>query len=1203
MGALCVLTSIPSSYWLRDVVSFALANPVKTPLASFFISVLLPLFYRGRIDQAIAQSERLFAAFMDNLPGFVWMKDLDGRYVYVNERVKRLAPHQNDWLGKTDAEIWPGEIAATFREKDLKVAASREALETLEPCRLDGQDLWVLVNRFPVFDDTGAVVMVGGAGVDMTERKLAEKALRETEEKYRSIFENAVEGIFRTTPDGRFVAANPALARMLGFDSPEELMSARTDIAQEHYVDPKSREEFTRSMEENGFVLAFEVEVYRKDGSKIWISENVRAVREEHGCVLYYEGTSEDITDRKRAEARGAAFANLAHKLSGAWIPLDAGRIIAESAYELFGWDSCTLDLYDAEHDVIHSMLNMDMIDGQRESVTPLVSGRRPTRRGKRVIDHGPELILREEPLKFDEDAVPFGDTSRPSATLMTAPIRHASRVIGILSFQSYTLRAYDDVAFSDLQALSDHCGEALNRLQAETQLQESEERYRDLVENSLDLICTHDLDGLILSANPAAMELMGYSSESYAGGTNFREILAPEVRDQFDDYLKRIRADGVASGLMLVQTKTGEKQIWEYHNTLRTQGVSAPIVRGMARDITERRRANHSLKLFRALIDRSSDAIEVIDPDTLRFLDCNESAYKDLGYSREEFLSLSVYDIAPTTVDERMKERLDREMDRSGFVMFETVHQRKDGSTFPVEVNLKTVRLEKDYSLAVVRDITERKAAEEALRQAERKYRDIFENAIEGIFQIRSGGGYISANPALARMLGFSSSEELIRERSDPSKQRYVDPRRREEYIRLLTEEGMVRDFEYEDYRKDGSTIWLSDNVHAVHDSEGPLLYYEGTTQDITARKLAEQALRESEERYRELFENAKNATYVHDLSGRYTSVNRAAEKLTGYTRAEILGKEFTHFVPPEQLEGIREYFCRKLIDEGETSYETEVVTKDGRRVAVEVNSHLIFENGVAIGVQGTARDITERKAAEEKLKASSEQLRALSARLQSAREEEGTRIAREIHDVLGSVLTSLKWDLEGTDRILVSPMEPWQFAALREKLHALMKLTDLAISAIRRIASELRPSVLDDLGLVAAIEWQAQQFQARAGIVCYCDRLLEKVELSEEQSTAVFRILQEALTNVLLHAQATKVDIKITKENGHFTLSISDNGKGISESEKSEQQSLGILGMRERAHLVGGEIDIKGVEGKGTVVIIRVPISGQDRVLKMKR
>jgi signal transduction histidine kinase len=195
---------------------------------------------------------------------------------------------------------------------------------------------------------------------------------------------------------------------------------------------------------------------------------------------------------------------------------------------------------------------------------------------------------------------------------------------------------------------------------------------------------------------------------------------------------------------------------------------------------------------------------------------------------------------------------------------------------------------------------------------------------------------------------------------------------------------------------------------------------------------------------------------------------------------------------------------------------------------------------------------------------------------------------------------LTSLKWDLEGTEKILASPIGASESAALREKLQASIKLADVAIGAIRRIASELRPSILDDLGLVAAIEWQAQQFQARTGIVCICDCALEEVELNEAQSTAVFRILQEALTNVLRHAHATTVDIKINKEHGYLALSISDNGKGITESEKCEQGSLGILGMHERAHLIGGEIDIKGRAGKGTVVIVRVPIFGHETGLE---
>ena len=157
--------------------------------------------------------------------------------------------------------------------------------------------------------------------------------------------------------------------------------------------------------------------------------------------------------------------------------------------------------------------------------------------------------------------------------------------------------------------------------------------------------------------------------------------------------------------------------------------------------------------------------------------------------------------------------------------------------------------------------------------------------------------------------------------------------------------------------------------------------------------------------------------------------------------------------------------------------------------------------------------------------------------------------------------------------------------------------RLIDSTIDVVRRISAELRPSALDDLGLVPAIELHAQQFQARTGIVCKCDFSSERVGLNQEQSTAVFRILQEALTNVLRHAQATRVDVRATEEDGEFILTISDNGKGISEEEASGVHSLGLLGMRERAILIGGKIDIAGVEGKGTVIILRLPIGRAGR------
>jgi signal transduction histidine kinase len=247
--------------------------------------------------------------------------------------------------------------------------------------------------------------------------------------------------------------------------------------------------------------------------------------------------------------------------------------------------------------------------------------------------------------------------------------------------------------------------------------------------------------------------------------------------------------------------------------------------------------------------------------------------------------------------------------------------------------------------------------------------------------------------------------------------------------------------------------------------------------------------------------------------------------------------------------------------------------------------------------------KEVNERKQAEEKLKATSEQMRALSARVQATREEEGARIAREIHDELGSALTSLKWGLDEIDSILSTTATKSDANTLRRKIAALTKMVEGTLNTVRRISSELRPSILDDKGLVATLEWEAQKFEARTGITCHVDALTRDVHLTLEQSTAVFRIFQEALTNVIRHAYASTVNITVKEQKGEFVLQVEDNGKGLKDAEISGTESLGLLGMRERAHLIGGDVSITSAEGGGTVVAVHVPIAVRELVRKMTR
>lgn len=231
-------------------------------------------------------------------------------------------------------------------------------------------------------------------------------------------------------------------------------------------------------------------------------------------------------------------------------------------------------------------------------------------------------------------------------------------------------------------------------------------------------------------------------------------------------------------------------------------------------------------------------------------------------------------------------------------------------------------------------------------------------------------------------------------------------------------------------------------------------------------------------------------------------------------------------------------------------------------------------------------AGERAERKHAEERLRESHEQLRALSVYLQYVREEERTRIAREVHDELGQSLSALKLDLAWLPPRLPKGQRP-----LVDKIKSMSAHIDTTIQAVRRIATELRPGILDDLGLLAALEWQANEFQGRTGIQCEVTTTLQDTLLDADLNTAFFRIFQETLTNIMRHAQATRVTVHSTAENGCLVLTVRDNGRGITPAEIRDTKSIGLLGMGERAALLGGEVEFSGVPGAGTTVTVKIP------------
>lgn len=397
---------------------------------------------------------------------------------------------------------------------------------------------------------------------------------------------------------------------------------------------------------------------------------------------------------------------------------------------------------------------------------------------------------------------------------------------------------------------------------------------------------------------------------------------------------------------------------------------------------------------------------------------------------------------------------------------------------------------------------------------------------------------------------------------------------------------------------RADGEYRWMAHREVPLRDERGNIVKWYSSSIDIEDRKRAEDALRQSEDHLRLVIDTIPVMAWSFRPDGVVDFLNQRWTDYTGLTLEQYV-EEPMGPIHPEDIPGVIEKWRVHMTLGEPYEAETRLRGADGEyRWFLVRTAPLRDESGKIIKWYGVSTDIDDRKRAEEQLKVTSEQLRAFSARLSFAREEEGSRIARELHDELGSVLTSLKWDLEDMSKRCSEQVNQRDYSVLREKIEVMMGLVDGILNSVRRISSELRPDILDDLGLLPAIEWQAKQFESRSGITCKVDSLVDDVHLSREQSTEVFRILQEALTNVLRHARASKVNIVVEELEGELVLEVRDNGRGITEDEIAGSLSLGLIGMRERAHILGGRIEVNGTAGIGTVLMLRVPIHAGLRI-----
>lgn len=527
---------------------------------------------------------------------------------------------------------------------------------------------------------------------------------------------------------------------------------------------------------------------------------------------------------------------------------------------------------------------------------------------------------------------------------------------------------------------------------------------------------------------------------------------------------------------------------------------------------------------------------------------------------------------------------------------------------------------------VVVFRDISARKRALDALRSSEERWRSLVENAPDHIvlvgrdariqFLNRPTVGYLREEfigTSVFEYLGGESAErlrsvldEVARTRQplglegfevEAKGKRSPEPKWYSVRVGPIEHDGEIT----------GYTVIATDVSERVRDKEALRRTYEELEQrvadrtaelsaanrklhaEIRERQRAEAVLRESEARFRALVDTAPLGIPILSGDGRFTYLNARLLGMLGYERKEMLGKELLSFVHSEDTERVQ--LAVRDLAHGVRSTATvrhRFLRKEGRPIWCESSFSSVGDGrGNLRSCIAMVRDIEQRKAYEDELEASRQRLRLLSQRLLSIQEEERRRIAREIHDELGQALTALKYDVSWLNQRRGKRDEETSV-----KLRKMDELIDGTIRSVRRISADIRPAVLDDLGLVSAIEWLVQEFRARSGIRCHLEIGLDDPDVPKAAATTVFRVAQEAMTNVLRHAGATRLDIRLHQRGGRLRLEIVDNGKGITEDQISSATSLGLIGIRERAHHLSGEAEIGRAMPRGTFVRLEIPL-----------
>ena len=1089
----------------------------------------------------------------------VWGGDFTRVLGYTPEEVGN---DSQSWISRVHAEDVPDVLAEV---ESAKRDRRNFDLEYRYRCR-DGSYKWMHDSGVLFLTDDGNFERGIGVLRDITERKRIEEALRTSEERLSLAIAAAQLGIFEHDHDTDVIYWSPRLRQLIGWGDSEspslpdylELVTGEEheeiDAAVQRAHDPAGNLHYRA---EHRIVL--------RDGRVRWVSilsQTIFEVTANTRRPIRTIGTVEDITESKQAEQAlresELKFSTIFHHSPLAivlTVPQD-GRILdvndtycREFGYtreELIGRTTLELGIWANPSDRAKFLANFLEFGGHIGPFEAQYRHKSGELRDRLTFSHVVEVGGRQVALGISEDVT---ERKRAEAALRESQQRLA------LATESAHIGIWDwDIATNRLVWDSEMC--------------------------QLYGIRPQDFSGVY-----ADWENRLHPDDREKAAAEFRAALIG-TRDYHTEFR--------------VVWPDGKVRYIETHGMVqRAEDGAALRVLGTNLDVTERKRAEKSLRYselkFATIFHSNPLPISLTTPEEGRFLEVNENYCRQLGYSREELVGRTVLELGIWAVPSERAPKIAELLAHGRVEPFETQYYTRSGELRDMLNVSHLIELDgQSVILGINQDITDRKRAEEALRDSEHRLRELFDASPDALFILDAEGHILDANQTAVSRYGYSRLELL-----------QLSPRELTASDLLEHSPSRVRDalthgaqFEWRHRRKDGAEFPVEIIAKPITLNGRQTIL--SCVRDISARKQAEESARESQTMLELIHDSIPQGVFWKDRNSVYQGANRVSRNAMGLASADdVVG--LTDFDLPSLQRKQAEFFVRKdreVMDSGRPQYAIiETMTlPNGETIWLETNKIPLHDaDGHVTGILGTWQDITERQKANEEIRISRERLAVLSRQLIAAQESERRRLALELHDQIGQALTGIKLNLKALQQ--QAKAQP-----VGRLVHDTIAVVDQTLHQVRGLALDLRPSMLDDIGLVAALRWNLNRQAQRAGFVPTFVADSNISGGSPEIKTACFRVAQESLTNVTRHAQARNVRVELQEREGELQLLITDDGIGFDVSaaraKASQGASIGLLGMAERVQLVGGQFEIESNPSQGTTIRARFPIPTKTNV-----